>query len=505
MRKVVRRSRRRHLYPAQRPSLADAWSQLKSERGAGNLEYLGIAVTAAVVVLALALVPWLPQVTATFHNVICSIAANVPGTGGSCEGGGLMTEEDFQPDQCMLSRGAQSASLDGSVLFLEGSDGASMVVEELSDGTYAVTYMDDSAVGASLDLLKLNAGPLLDVGLGAGFMDHMNLGETRVFDSEAEAMAFAEEVQNYVDANGSYWKMGGMFHSPPGEDIPPQITREVMRTEGFANANAQVGPSVGGKKKNRNNNDQGDSEGDSGSSGGDSSGGATGQDGSDDSLGFNADWLPQLSAGGSISDEAIIEVDHGEDLDDPSDDTTSIIFGTQQSGDASGNFFSWNDQTQRGSSESMTIDVDADGEITGITLREGSVTSDTDYQDADYESTTWTTEISVDSEHEREIVEAWLEGGEDIPSAEGVREAPTQDGSPQSDFEQLLYTSGVTSHETHAGTSEEGGWGIGAKLASIGGGFGKSTSSSSEQLVDAGYLAPPDTPGGTRSIEETPC
>lgn len=491
--------------PKDRHRVCGAPERTADERGAGTLEYLGIAVVAAVIILALVAVPWLPQITAGFNNTICRITSNLPG-GISCEEQDPMTEEEYQP-RCVLSRGSQSGNINGSVVVVDESGGASMAIEERSDGDYAVTLMDEHGIGLSFELLKVQAGPLLDISAGAGGMGHENEGETWVFDSEDEALAFAEETQEYVDANGSFLELGGMFHSRPGEDMTPQVTREVHSVEAFANANAQVG--FGGKKRG-NNNDRGNSDGGSGSgqgSGG-SSGSGQGSSGSgsdgDTEGGLHADWLPQFSAGADISGEMVVEVDHGDDLDDPADDTRTFTFGTGRSANAGANVGDLSEGSERAASSSMSVETDKDGKIVGVTFREGTITSDTDF-DADVESTNWTTEIEIDSESDREVVANWLTEGGEIPSAEGVREQPASEGSAQSEFEELMYESGVTSQETHAVTSDNGGWDVGLKVSGIGGGFGESSSSTSEQLMDAQYLAPPDSPGGTRSMESTPC
>ena len=225
-----------------------AWT--RSERGAGSLEYLGISVVVGVIILTLIAVPWLPQITAGFNNVICRVASNIPGEGISCEEQTPMTEEDFQP-RCVLSRDSSTANVNGSVLFIDGENGASMVIEERSNGDYAVTIMDDKGIGASFDLAELEAGPILDVGVGAGAMGRYSEGETFVFDNEDDAIAFAEETQDYVDANGSILEAGGMFHDRPGEDAQPQETRHMVSLDGFIDGVASVGPNVGGKGRRR--------------------------------------------------------------------------------------------------------------------------------------------------------------------------------------------------------------------------------------------------------------
>lgn len=481
-----------------------AWT--RSERGAGSLEYLGISVVVGVIILTLIAVPWLPQITAGFNNVICRVASNIPGEGISCEEQTPMTEEDFQP-RCVLSRDSSTANVNGSVLFIDGENGASMVIEERSNGDYAVTIMDDKGIGASFDLAELEAGPILDVGVGAGAMGRYSEGETFVFDNEDDAIAFAEETQDYVDANGSILEAGGMFHDRPGEDAQPQETRHMVSLDGFIDGVASVGPNVGGKGKKKNN-DDGDSSdsSNSGDQGSDSDGSSSAGSGQEDEAegSVSWDWLPGVAANGNVAGEALYEVDHGEDLDDPSDDTTAITFEVEGGGNASANAFSAGDSTERSGNAAMTVEVDSNGEITGLKFQTTGVTTDTDY-DSDAESTTWTTEVPVETESDRETVETWLMEGGTLPPADGVREQPPQDGSSQSEFEDLVYNSGITSSQTHSITSDGGGWGLGAKFAGIGGGVGESNSSSSEQLREAQYLQPPDSPGETRTMADAPC
>lgn len=466
------------------------------ERGAGTLEYIGIAVAAAIIVAALLLVPLAPQMTAGIQNIICGVTSHIPGAGAACaDQDQPFHDQEFHP-RCVIARGSQSANLDGSILVVDGKTGASMAVEERSDGNYVVTIMDDEGQGLSADLVKLEVGPLLDLGAGVGIMVDQSEGHSWVFRSEDEALAFAEEARDYVNANGSFLQVGGIFHDRPGGDLPPQVTREVHSVEAFAQANAGIGPNVGGKKRNKNNDDA-DSSGSSGS--------GSGSDSDDPSGGFSADWLPQFAAGADVGSDMIMEHDRGENLDDPADDTFSFTFQVDGSAEASMNIFDASDGSERASSGTMKIEVGPDGNISGLVFGHTSLTSDTDFDGADAESVTWTTEIPVESEADRETVERWLREGGELPSPQGVREQPTQDGSPQSEFEQLIYDSGITSSETHAITSDGGGWGLNAKLAGIGGGFGQSSSSTSEQLMGAEYLQPPRSPGETRTMAEAPC
>lgn len=122
--------------------------------------------------------------------------------------------------------------------------------------------------------------------------------------------------------------------------------------------------------------------------------------------------------------------------------------------------------------ETMTVEMSTDGEITGLVFDKTSLTTDTSFDDAD---------------------------------AEGVREQPPQDASAQSELEGLIYESGVTSNETRAITADGDGWDLSAKAGGVGAGIGTSESSSSERLMDARYLQPPESPGESRTMADAPC
>lgn len=486
----------------QAPTTAAIAVRRRNELGAGTLEYIGIAVGAAIIISALLLAPMAPQMTAGISNIICGVTSHIPGVGGSCDGQDSPSHEAFQ-QPCVISRGSSSANVNGSVLFIDGEQGASMVIEELSDGNFAVTIMDDKGIGASATPVELELGPVFDGGVGVGAMIRHSNGETYVFDNEDDAVAFANETKDYVDSNGSILEVGGIFQDRPGQDMQPQVSREVIELDGYGEALIGVGPNVGGKKKK---NDDGDSS-DSSDSGNQSDSGSDGpsQGGEPDTADWSWDWLPGVATGADVGGEAILETDHGEDLDDPSDDTTSVTFEVDAGADFSANAFSAGHSSERAGSATLTVDVNADGEITGVIVETTGITSDTAYDDADAESTTWTTEIPVENESDRETVEAWLLEGGDMPPADGIREQPPQDGSTQSEFNELVYNSGVTTNETHAIASDGGGWGLGAKLAAIGLGIGESNSSASEELKESQYLQPPESPGESRTMADAPC
>lgn len=327
-------------------------------------------------------------------------------------------------------------------------------------------------------------------GANAGVELEYGNGDTWVFDNPDDAEAFVEDMQGYVDSNWNYVPiLGPIFNSEPEPPGDPNVTHHQFSLEGEVGGNASLRPGFEGSED-----DDGNVQ---------NSGSAT------------HDWLPSISGNASLGATVNVATTHGED---PSDTTTAYTFTGNFAAEAGGGVYEWDFDPQYEVEESFTVVEDAAGEIIGLEFTAGTVSGTS----GDYTSEVYTTSVDIESDAEREAVMDWLNdpvGGMPaglVPNAQGVTEPPadlsgdsqhypTEEGSQSVNaLEELMYERGVTTHEVFSGVSEDGGWGFRAKILGVGGGYGRDTGSSEENLDESRYLAPPDYPGGTREFQQNP-
>ena len=168
-------------------------SRLRSERGQGSLESIGIFVLAAI--LATSTVGVIVQTSPTLReNVsyqLCKIV-KLGGGGGECEKPGTpRTSTDRVPKEpCLNSSTSISAEASASVV-VTVKKGYSFLIERMSDGTFKITRVNTSGVGTGV-------GPGLDVSVT---VDGKKYGVTAI--ATADVMLALKEGQTwYADSEG---------------------------------------------------------------------------------------------------------------------------------------------------------------------------------------------------------------------------------------------------------------------------------------------------------------
>ena len=152
------------------------FTRRRAERGQGSLESVGIILLAAI--LAGSVVGLIVQTSPSLRDEvsyrICQIVHVLDS--GSCEAPDEpRTADDRVPEEpCMASSDSVSAEASASVV-VTVRRGYSFLIEEMSDGTYKVTRVDDFGVGTGV-------GPGIDVSLT---IDGKKYGVTAIASADA--------------------------------------------------------------------------------------------------------------------------------------------------------------------------------------------------------------------------------------------------------------------------------------------------------------------------------
>lgn len=190
------------------------WTRYRHERGAVSLERVGIIVVSAMLVGALVVV--LTQrtpVAESARQAVCTILNLGQGSCGS--GGGEDTAKRPEPtDPCTVtgSSGNVHGQVSISVVTLE--NGRQFQVEQLSDGTYRLTFSKGEGAGVelgvgggtSLTVADRTVGNQASADVGAG----LSITEGEVYHAEDEA-----ELREVVEATSptsprtSWWPSPG--------------------------------------------------------------------------------------------------------------------------------------------------------------------------------------------------------------------------------------------------------------------------------------------------------
>ncbi len=170
------------------------FTRRRAERGQGSLESVGIILLAAILVGSVTglIVQTSPSLREEVSYRLCQII-HVLDT-GSCEAPSEpRTADDRVPDEpCMASSDSISAEVTASVV-VTVRRGYSFLIEEMSDGTYKVTRVDDFGVGTGV-------GPGIDVSLT---IDGKKYGVTAIASADAMLAGKMGETWYADDADGA--------------------------------------------------------------------------------------------------------------------------------------------------------------------------------------------------------------------------------------------------------------------------------------------------------------
>jgi hypothetical protein len=448
-----------------------------SERGQTAPEYVGIL--AFVVAILLLVVAAGPGIGGTVvERILCIV------TGGDCSGGEETAPNDaFRPEDCDVY--TRSTSDNGTIkvaVFTLGAD-YGFTRTEKSNGETEITFVDlgelglEGGIGGKFEVNGEGADVSADIKGRLGLSN----GDTWVFDSPEEADEFEgwlrrEKNEDRISAfSPAFGIANGIYEWATGEEDVPDPRKT------FWEVNESVEGSVSGRVA---------------TAGGELEGGAA------------------LAIGGMN--------DKGEDLDDPSDDTSTEFFSvdfdaafdlgllTVESGagysgegvmklkrNADGEIVELEIvDTSEGSLSGLTADIDAGRLTWGLFMEELQDLESLSLSSEDAETNTIvsTTKLDLTNAADRAVAEEWFMGmggfAGAVENASPIGGVDAADGNAGDAFSQLLYDQARVSVVEYDG--QKSGLDIAAEVAlglKLGAAFG--TSESDASAIEALFLDSP--------------
>lgn len=230
----------------------------RSERGSGSLEFVGITITAAILVAASvgAVTAADPHIRDTIWAQICKI------TGGECEAGEMPSNRAFKPEECELYSGQNSFNTTVDIAFIRLGGGQTVQRVEKSNGDIEITLLHEgrggvtAGVGAKgrLDIgeTKVGAGAELEAAVTGGYSS----GDTYLFTDEEQADAFQGHLQGEMTEDAALpWLPGanvvnGIYEwatdeqPPTNAGVQKTYVRYDVTEEAHASATAGYGASA---------------------------------------------------------------------------------------------------------------------------------------------------------------------------------------------------------------------------------------------------------------------
>lgn len=465
-----------------------------SERGQASPEYVGIlAFVVAVVLLVVAAGPSIGG--ALVERITCLIA------GGDCPGEatpvGADPNDAFRPDDCDVYTRATSDS--GTVkvaVFTLGAD-YGFTRTEKSGGETEITFVDLGEVGLEAGIggkFKVNdAGA--DVSADIKGQLGLSNGDTWVFDSPDEADEFEgwlrreKNEDRIASFSPAFGIANGIYEWASGEEDIPDPRKS------FWEVNESVEGSVSG---------------------------------------HIATAGPEIEGGAALAIGGM--TDRGEDLDDPSDDTSTEFFsvnfdaafnaglltvdaGAGYSGegvmklkrDAGGEIVELEIvDTSEGSLSGLTADLDAGRLTWGLFMEKLQDLESLNISSDDSETSTIvsTTKLDLSNPTDRAVAEEWFMGmggfGGAVENASPLGGVDAADGNGGDAFSQLLYDHGRVSVVEYDG--EKSGLDVAAEVAlglKLGGAFGSSETDAT--ATEALFLGAPTEDGERTLVPFTEC
>jgi hypothetical protein len=448
-----------------------------SERGQTAPEYVGIlAFVAAILLLVVAAGPGIGGTVV--ERILCIV------TGGDCSGGEETDPNDaFRPEDCDVY--TRSTSDNGTIkvaVFTLGAD-YGFTRTEKSNGETEITFVDlgelglEGGIGGKFEVNGEGADVSADIKGRLGLSN----GDTWVFDSPEEADEFEgwlrrEKNEDRISAfSPAFGIANGIYEWATGEEDVPDPRKT------FWEVNESVEGSVSGRVA---------------TAGGELEGGAA------------------LAIGGMN--------DKGEDLDDPSDDTSTEFFSvdfdaafdlgllTVESGagysgegvmklkrNADGEIVELEIvDTSEGSLSGLTADIDAGRLTWGLFMEELQDLESLSLSSEDAETNTIvsTTKLDLTNAADRAVAEEWFMGmggfAGALENASPIGGVDAADGNAGDAFSQLLYDQARVSVVEYDG--QKSGLDIAAEVAlglKLGAAFG--TSESDASAIEALFLDSP--------------
>lgn len=243
-----------------REASREARPRRRTEVGAGTLEFVGVAILAAVLVVATvgAVASSSPQVRESVKTQICRIL------GGDCSTGSGTTEAvDLRPE-CEIYSEQNEVSATIDIAFVRVAGGGIVQRSEKSDGTVEITLLNEGRGGGVVAAGAHGKARIgensfgVDVEAEAAATVGIQAGETYLFNDADDADAFqdylqGELAQDTVSAASPLFAAGNWVVEKVSDEQPPTnagvqktYTRFDVAVEASAEASAGFGSGAGG-------------------------------------------------------------------------------------------------------------------------------------------------------------------------------------------------------------------------------------------------------------------
>lgn len=310
------------------------------QSGQGTIEYIGIAVIAAIIIAGIVAAPMAPNMTSGLEKIICGVLKNTPFDGPAvCS--------PPKPPKCIVATDSARNGSEAGPKIVNFKSGQGYKVTYYADGSADLVETDDFSLegvyGFKSGKLKgkgLNAAITASGGYANGSKTHFSPDEMKELDA---AIARAEDRAN---SGHQYVPGGQIFHDKSGE--PDATSNEFNLTLG-AEGKFSLEKHAEGKAGDKAKKDK------------------TGTPGAD------------FEAGGGVEfgGKAQHEHDRGSNKEDPSDDTHKYTYGASIDGELlAGGKLKAKDVAELkasvggnlGAESLVSYKTDADGNITNITF-----------------------------------------------------------------------------------------------------------------------------------------
>ena len=484
-----------------------AYARRRPETGSGSLEYVGIAILAAVLVVASvgATASSSPAIRDTIWAKICQITG-----GSSCGAASMPSNADYKPADCDIYSSEKKLSATVDITFVRLGGGAVVQRTEKSNGDVEITVLQEGRGGAVASVgghgkLKIGKTSLgVDAEAEASATGGVQIGQTYVFDDKLKADAFQNYIQGEVvediatSANpllkGANWLKETVTKEEPPEN--DGVRKEFTQFDVKAGASGEA------------------------------------------SLGFGASAGAELEAMVALG----VETDRGKDRDDPADDKQTTYFqvdwaaafnlglpvvkGVDANGAGSGIIKVTTDasggpaevQIISRSEGSFEFGLDADEKSTapvGQTRAPNGLESfGLDFKAGPNSSTVVTQTVSLDTPERQQAFLGWLSaaGGANLSGTAALTSGPADSESGANvtsigggeDFAKLMAEHASVSVVQYDGTT----WGIGGGAGlglGVKGSIDVGYDTKDARAVKAAYLGAPDANGQRTAFDLPEC
>ncbi|GAA3754622.1 hypothetical protein GCM10022205_47060 [Spinactinospora alkalitolerans] len=220
------------------------------DAGASITEYMAVILLVAAVAGAVVVTAVPARISEGIRNAICRVLQSecVPSEEDQAQGD---PDEDFHPTRCEVYQTQDKAGYSLYVAIFKFGEEYAFMEQQMADGSYRLTLMPHNAeigVEGKLFQIKGEGGRNFQLGgeakIGAYFK--AGVGDTWVFEDEAEAQSFKDDIiENQMAMDAMARNPGaGIYYwiNPPPEIPDPSMTTVTTRLE--AGANAEAGVSV---------------------------------------------------------------------------------------------------------------------------------------------------------------------------------------------------------------------------------------------------------------------